>query len=279
MASSLITLRNILFAATAAVTQISMAAEPARVVFQSGASIPINAVALQGNNLVVVSATEGFTQGQTFPLASADHVYGEKPVEIYQGVALLLTDKPKEALKLLEPVIAMHKGTAKVPGNFWLEAARAALVAYATSNNAARCTEIGKEISEATPAQGIDPFVPLGKALILPSSRAEDRMLALKDLTVGSQPADVSAYASYFLGNLHQEEKRVQEALDAFLSVPGLYPTGGLILNAAAEIKGADILTTLGRRDEALALVNSAARVSTDTVLAEECKKRLETLK
>lgn len=214
MASSLITLRNILLAASAAVAQISAttAAEPARVVFQSGASIPINVIALQGDKLVVLTATEGFTPGQTFPLASADHVYGEKPVEIYQGVALLLTDKPKEALKLLEPVIAMHKGTAKVPGNFWLEAARAALVAYATSNNTARCTEIGKEISEATPAQGIDPFVPLGKALILPSSRAEDRMLALKDLTVGNQPADVSAYASYFLGNLHQEETRAGSA-------------------------------------------------------------------
>lgn len=282
MAPSPITPRSALLALALAACQIttSGAAEPAKVVFQNGSSIPVTAVALQGNNLVVTAAVDGFSQGQTFPVQSADHVYGEKPPEVNQGIALILTDKPKDALKLLEPVVAGHKGTAKVPGNFWLEAARAALVGYALSGNTARCSEIGKEISDATPAQGIDPFVALGKALLLPGTvKAEDRVISLRDLTVGNQPAEVSAYASYFAGNILLEAKRNPEALEAYLSVTCLYPTGGLILNAASEIKAADMLSALSRREEAVALLKSAERVSGGTVLAEEAKKRLESLK
>jgi len=282
MAPSFITTRSALLACALAACQIttSGAAEPARVVFQNGSSIPVTAVALQGANLVVINATDGYSQGQVIPAQSADHIYGEKPAEVNQGVALILSDKPKDGLKLLEPIVASHKGTAKIPGNFWLEAARAALVGYALSGNTARCSEIGKEISDATPAQGIDPFVSLGKALGMAATvKADDRVIALKDLTVGNQPADVSAYASYFCGNLLLDAKRNPEALEAYLSVTCLYPTGGLILNAASELKAADMLTALGRREEAVALVNSALRVSGGTVLAEEAKKRLESLK
>lgn len=39
------------------------------------------------------------------------------------------------------------------------------------------------------------------------------------------------------------------------------------------------MLSALGRREEAVALLNSAQRVSGGTVLAEEAKKRLESLK
>jgi tetratricopeptide (TPR) repeat protein len=282
MAPSSITPRTALLACAVAAFQItwSGAAESARIVFQNGSSIPISAIALQGDKIVVTASIDGFSQGQTFPVQSADHVFGEKPVEVDQAIALLLTDKPKDALKLLEPVVAGHKGTAKVPGNFWLEAARAALVGYAMSGNTARCTEIGKEIGEATPAQGIDPFVSLGKALLMPSTvAAEDRVVALRDLTVGNHPAEVSAYASYYSGNFLKQEKRAPEALEAYLSVPCLFPSGGLILNAAAEIKGAEMLAELGRREEAVALLNSALRTSGGTVLADEAKKRLESLK
>jgi hypothetical protein len=282
MAPSTNTIRAVTLAIAAVLCQVAIAdaAEDVRIVFQNGNSIPLSAVTLQGDKLVVTGSAEGFTQGQSFPAQSADHVYGERPMAIRQAVALLLMDNPKDALKQLEPIIAAHRSTAKVPGNFWLESARAALVAYALTGSTEKVSEIGKEISDATPAQGIDPFVSLGKALLLSKSVAvEDRLVALQDLTVGSQPTDVSAYASFFSGNLLKEEKRVPEALEAYLSVSCLFPSGGMMLNAVSEIKAADILATLGRREEALALVNSASRVSADTVLAEESKKRLETLK
>ena len=269
-------------ACLAAISQIaaSGAAEPAQVVFQNGRSVPVSAVTLQGTNLVVTGTAEGVGKGETFPLASADHVYGETPAEVKEAVALLLWDKPKDAIKLLEPMLATHRSTAKIPGNFWLDAARAALVAYAVTGNAGKVTEIGKEISDATPAQGIDPFVSLGKALLLPTTGdAENRLVALLDLTVGNQPADASAYASFYRGQLLAEKKRAPEALEAYLMVPCLFPSGGLILNSAAEVKAAEFLTTLGRREEAVALLNSALRTSSATILAAEAKKRLESLK
>jgi hypothetical protein len=265
-------------------------ADPVRIVFQNGRSIPISAVSLQADKIVITEASDGFNAGQTFPLASADHVYGDKPPGINPGVALLLMGKPAEALKVLEPIVAEQRLTAKIPGNFWLEAARAVLVAHALTGNTAKTSEIGKEISDATPVQGIDPFVSLGKALLLPNTTpAADRAVALGDLTTDNLPADVAAYASFFRGELLKGVKRDSdeaaakkqdaEALESYLMVPGLFPSGGLILNAVAELKASEFLVTLGRNEEAIALLNSSIRQSPETLVVADANKRLESLK
>ncbi len=252
----------------------------ARIVFQNGRSVPVTAVVVQANQIIVKAAVEGYAEGQTFPLESADHVYGTKPVEVNRAIALLLTGKPADALKLLEPVVAQHQMTAKIPGNFWLEAARATLVAYALNNDGDKCTAIGKAISDATAKQGIDPFVSLGKALMLPSStKAADRATAFQDLTTDNQPALVGAYASFFRGKALKDAKNDAEALEAYLMVPCLYPSGGMILNAAAEFNAAEYLTALGRREESLELLGSCVRQSAGTLIAVEANKRLESLK
>lgn len=259
---------------------VSAADNVPQVVFQGGRSIPLAALALQGDKLVVKTAGEGFNAGQIFTLVSADHVYGDKPAAINQGIALLLMDKPKDAQKLLEPVVAEHRPTAKISGTFWLEAARALLVASAANGDAGVCAALGKEISDATPSQGIDSFVTLGKALLLPASaKLDDRLIALRDLTVDTLPADVRAYAYYYCGNLCKKEKRNPEALESYLSVPCVVPTGGMVFNAAAEIQAADLLTALGRREEATALLNSVSRDAPGTVLVDEAHKRLESIK
>lgn len=266
------------------------AAEPIRVVFQNGRSVPISSVALQGSNLVVTSAADGFSPGQSFPLATADHIFGDRPAELGPAIALLLTEKPADALKLLEPILNSQQASAKIPGNFWLEAARAALVAYAVTGNTARCTEIGKEISDATPVQGIDPFVSLGKALQLPATtKQEDRETAFRDLTTDNLPAEVCAYAAFYRANLLQNSKRSADAaeaakqdqaiLEAYLIVPCLFPSGGMILNAVAELKASELLSALGRREEAVALLNSSIRQAAGTLVAEDANKRLESLK
>ena len=218
--------------------------------------------------------------GQTFPLVSADHIYGDKPVAVNRGIALLLLGKPVEAIALLEPVLASEKITAKIPGNFWMEAAQATLVAHALNNDAAKCTAIGKEISDATPEKGNDPFVSLGTALLLPmTTKSAERESALKDLTTADQPTVVAAYASFFLGKALNEDKKEKQALESYLAVPCLYPSGGMILTAAAELNAAEYLAALGRREEALALVRSCVRGSVDTMFATEANKRLESLK
>jgi tetratricopeptide (TPR) repeat protein len=256
-------------------------AGPLQVVFQNGRSIPASSLSLEADKLVVKTAAEGFNPGQTFPLTMADHVYGEKPAEINQAIALALAGRPEEAQALLLPVVKDHRITATIPGNFWLNAARALLVAYAINGDTAETTSIGKEISGATPAQGIDSFVLLGKALLMPvlTTKAEKRELALRDLATDNLPADLCAYASFFRGNILMKEKKNAEALEAFLSVPCLYPSGGLIFNAAAELQAADLLAALGRREEAIALLESALRVSSGTVLADEANARLTSLK
>jgi len=265
-----------------AASQLAVAAadNAPHVVFKGGHTIPLSALALQGDKLVVKTAGDGFNAGQIFPLISADHVYGDKPAAINQGIALLLMDKPKDAQKLLEPLIAEHRLSAKISGNFWLEAARALLVACALNGDARTCAALGKEISDTTPVQGMDSFVTLGKALLLPpSTKADDRLIALRDLTADTLPPETRAFAFFYYGSLCKKEKRAPEALEAYLSVSGVVPTGGMVLNAAGEIQAADLLTALERREEATALLTSVARDAPGTILVDEAHKRLESIK
>jgi hypothetical protein len=284
------TFRIALMAAAGAAVLPIRAAEPTRIVFQNGRSVQLSAVALQGDKLVTTVSADGFTQGQSIALETADHVFGEKPAEINPAIALLLTGKPAEAQKLLEPVLAAHRPTARIPGNYWLEAAKAALVAYAVQGNTTKANELGKEISDATPIQGIDPFVSLGKALMMPvTTKVSDRDVALKDLTTDNLPSDVCAYASFYRAELLKSVKKnpnpaeaikqEQEILETYLSVPCLFPTGGLVLNGVAELKAAEILAGLNRREEAVALLNSATHQTAGTLVAAEANKRLESLK
>jgi hypothetical protein len=255
-------------------------AAPAQLVFQNGRSIPLSSVDIAQDKVLIKTAADGFGAGQSFPLTAVSHVFGDRPAELNQAIALLLFDRHKEATDLLEPLLAAHRVSAKIPGNFWIESARTLLVCYALTGDAARCTQLGKDISDATPPQGSDPFVSLGKALLMPASVSpEDRDMSLKDLTTDEMPADVAAYASFYRSRLLKEQKKNAEALQALLAVPCLYPSGGLILNAAAEIQASDLLAGLSRRDEATHLINSALRVSQGTILTEEANKRLESLK
>jgi len=270
----------------AVVSSVTMAgaAEPYKIVFQNGKAIAITSIALQKDQFVVKTPGDGFTEGQLLPVASADHVFGDKPPQINQALAILLNDKAKakQAQTILEPVVAEHKITVGVYGSYWLEAARVLLVAYAVNGDAGLSVKLGKEISDSAPTQGTDPIVSLGKALLIsPLAKLEEREVPLRDLTTADNvPTDVSAYASFFRGELLREKKHDAQALEAYLMVPCLFPTGGVILNAASEMKAADLLAAQSnRREEAVALATTAVRDATGTVLAAEAKKRLESLK
>jgi tetratricopeptide (TPR) repeat protein len=256
------------------------AAELTQIVLQNGRAVPLASVALQGDKFVVKTALDGFAAGATIPLATVDHVFGEKPAAINQAIALLLTGKAAEAVKLLEPILAEHKDTAKLPGNFWLEAARAALVANSLEGAFTACGALGKDISDATPAQGVDPFVTLSKALLLPlSAKVSEREAALRDLSTDNLPADLCAYACYFRAELLKKDKREAEALEAYLSVSCLFPSGGLVVNGVAQLKAVEILTAQGRREEAMALVHAAARNTKDTPAAKLAAELLKSIK
>lgn len=266
------------------------AAEPLKIVFKNGKSLPISAAVLQGANLLVKTTTPDFIEGQSVSLASATHIYGDRPEALDLGIVLLLTDKAEEAEKLLEPIVAEQKITASIPGNFWLEAARVAVIAHAVNKNPNKVTDLGKEISTASTSQGVDPFVTLGKAVLMSSLTSYgDKESSLRSLASDKMPADVAAYASFFRGNLLNGAKRNKDpekaleqtmaTLNAYLSVSTLYPSGSRILNGAAELKAADILISLNRRPEAITLLNSAVRDADGTLIAEEAANRLKSVK
>lgn len=253
---------------------------PPTLVLVNGRAIPLAAVALQGDNFMVKAASADFVVGTAVPAATVDHVFGDKPVGINQAVALLLTGNADAAFDLLEPVLAQHKDTAKLPGNFWLEAARTAVVAKAAAGASAATNDLVKAISDATPAQGIDPINMLGKALTLPlSTKISDRVDALRALAADDMPADLGAYASFFKAELLKKDKRDAEALEAYLAVSCLYPSGGMVINGVAQLKAAEILTAMNRREEALALVNSSLRCVKGTIAEEAANQLLQSIK
>ena len=253
---------------------------PTQIVLQNGVSVPLGAVALKGDKYEIKTEVGRYVPGDTILVTSVDHVFGEKPAAINQAIALLLTGKPVDGRKVLIPILAEHKDTAKLPGNFWLEAARVSLVANALEGAGPQCDALGKEITAVTANPGQDPYVALGKALLLHKTvKLEDRQAALKAQTTDAQPADVCAYASFFLAGLLQSEKRDSEALEAYLAVPCLFPSGGMILNGVAQLKAAEFLTAEGRRTEAVSLAQSAMRYTKDTVARDLANKLYDSVK
>lgn len=268
-------------AATLIATSALHADEPIRIVFQGGRSLPIEAVSIENGKVTVKTAQDGFTQGQTFDASLADHIYGERPAALNKGIALILMDKSREALAELEPIVASQKVTAGIPGNFWLEAARATTIAQAIAGTAGKWEPVAKEITAVTPGAGNDPVTALAKALTMPLTvKLEDRLAALADLSNDTAQADIAAYASFFRGNLLKKIKgREADALEAFNTISCLYPTGGSVLNGAGELNAADFLRLQNRRTEAVALLTSAARSAKGTAIADDANKRLESLK
>jgi hypothetical protein len=251
-----------------------------KIMFSNGRGVAVDALAVEGGKFVVKKDSDGAVAGQSFTLAQATHVSGEKPAAINKAIALVLTDKPKEALELLEPLLTSQKASATVPGNYWIEAARTALYANSLYNEPAKAEALGKEISDATPAQGNDPSIRLGKAMALPKTvKSTDRIGAFGDLVADDLPAEISAVASYFRGKLLQTYDKPDDAFQAFLTVGCIYPTGGIVVTSASEFNAAQILKNRNRRDEAVALLTSAQRGAKGTVIGDDATKSLESLK
>ena len=252
-----------------------------QIVLQNGRSLPIASVTLKKDMFEVKVDTDNFGTGSTIPFTSVDHVFGDKPPAINQAIALILLGKPLEGRKLLIPILADHKDTAKLPGNFWLEAARATLVANALEGAAPPCTAIGKEISEATPDPGPDPFVELGKALLMPiTTKVSEREAALRALITDAMPTDLCAYASFFLAELLKKDTRNDAAIESYLAVPCLYPSGGLVCVGVAQLRAAQLLSGQEtRRLESRFMIQAAMRNTKDTAAKDIVAKELENLK
>lgn len=258
---------------------VAAAADPVSIIFKNNKGLALDALTLANGKFTLKAPAEGFPT-TPFNEDLASHISGEKPAEIDQAVGMLLMGKPSDALALLDPLLEKHKITAKIPGNYWIEAARAALVAHSINRSTSKCEEIGKAISDATPVAGDDPSVALSKAMLTPLSvKIDERISALGVLSADSSPPEVSAYAAFFRGNLLKTAKRPAEALEAYLLIPGVYPTGGRVINAAAELNGGEILANMNRRQEAVLVLQDAVREGKGTVIGAEAEKRIPLVK
>ncbi len=255
----------------------AQAAEPSSLVLRNGRSVPLSALSVERGSFVLKSAAGSFNAGQSFPVSAASHV-SERPAEIDQALALLLMDQPGEAVKLLDPVLALHKITAPVPENFWIDAARVAWVAGALAGDSAKTGEIVREIGETAGGRyKDDPYARLAEALA--QREAGERIEALGSLVSDILPDDLNALASFLRGKLLREAKRNDQALEAFLTAGCVYPAGGLVIVSAAELNASAILADLDRREEAVALLTSAFRGDKTGPIGSEAIKRLESLK
>ena len=92
-----------------AFTTVPLMADPAQLVFQNGRSIPLGSVDIAQDQILIKTAANGLSAGQTFPLSSVSHVFGSRPAELNQAIALLLFDRAKEAIAVLAKTAAKQK--------------------------------------------------------------------------------------------------------------------------------------------------------------------------
>lgn len=261
-----------------ALSAFTVAQDETSIVFTVGGvskSIPIEKLTLANNKFTVKDPGDKYP-AVPLELAWASHVSGEEPPQIAEAVGLLLMNKPSDAVTLLDPVLEKHQITAKIPGNYWIRAARAALVAHSINRATAKCAEIGKAISDATPVAGDDPSVALSNAMLTPLSvKIDDRIAALEALANDGSPPEVSAYACFFRGNLLKTARKEALALDSYLSIPSRFPTCGRVIVAAAELNAGELLAKLNRRPEAILCLEDAIREGKGTVISAEAEKRI----
>lgn len=243
-------------------------------------SIPVEKLSFANGKYVLKEAGDKKYPAGPFDAAWASHISGEEPSQIAEAVGLLLMNKPSDAIALLDPIMEQHQITSKVPGNFWIRAARAALVAHSVNRASSKCVEIGQAISDATPAAGDDPSVALSKAMLTPLTvKIDDRIGALEALANDASPAEVSAYASFFRGNLLKTARKNDLALESYLSIPARFPTCGRVIIAAAELNAGELLAGLNRREEAVLCLEDAVREGKGTAVGAEAEKRIPLVK
>jgi hypothetical protein len=247
-----------------ALSSFVAAQDETSVVFTVGGvskSIPIEKLTFANNKFTVKDPGDKFP-AVPLDLAWASHVSGVEPPQIAEAVGLLLMNKPSDAVTLLDPILEKHQITAKVPGNYWIRAARAALVAHS--------------INRATSVAGDDPSVALSNAMLTPLSvKIDDRIAALEALANDGSPPEVSAYACFFRGNLLKTARKDALALDSYLSIPGRFPTCGRVIVAAAELNAGELLAKLNRRPEAVLCLEDAIREGKGTAISAEAEKRI----
>lgn len=327
-------------------------AVPLRIVFQQGVAIPIDALELQGEELVTTREVSGTPAGTRIPLGDGIYVTGAKPAGTTNGLALLLENKPAEALAQLGPVLNSHLVTARTPGNFWVDTARIAAVAYSMNGDASGLQQVA-DILESTQGAA-DPMIAVAEELSKESIfTAEAKVERLLEKVNDANPTIVNALIYYFVGELRrsqlqagaagdtgaapaeateaaeaaepeaaaeepagdasadavataapdaaadpeatdEEEAAAAEAasaaeakaealsqtLEAYLTVPNAYPSGDLLINAAAEYQAAGLLLDdPDRLAEAQALLRSSMRGAAGSPLAELVKPRLDSVK
>lgn len=262
--------------------------QPVMIAFRGGRTIPVSALSVANGMFVLKQAVENLPAGQTVPLDSAETVLGDKPIELMQATAFVLQQKPADALKLLEPILVENQATATVPGNFWVEAARSAIIAYAMINNEGKVRDLKQQLDKANGGSA-DPIGKVVAALSLkPSTKFELKEQAFSDAMLDSNPVDVIAFAAYFRGQLFESVKDVNRALESYFSIVNLYPTGNNVVNAAAHFRAGEMILVQPTMDaelqklargEAIGLFKAAAADAKGTVFSEEAAKRLESLK
>lgn len=266
--------------APAAQTAAAEDVQPLRIVFQGGRTVSLEALKVEGDQFVVVAAEGDLTVGQKVPVTAADHMFGDKPAAVNEGIALMLLRNPEQAIATLEPVLESQKVTASVPGNFWVESARGAVLAYADMANGPKVEALLKELKDVNKEKGTDTLADLAKVLMLPAAtKIEQKVAAFDALINDVSPTDVAAYATYFKGEALKKAKQDAEASQSYLVAPTLYPTGNGVLNGAAELNASEFLIRKNRVNEAVNLLNSAARSAPNTSVATEAQKRLQSVK
>lgn len=239
-----------------------------------GRSLPLESVTYSKGVFTVTKADAGLNAGQTFDAKLAESISGDAPPALAKAEALLFLDDARGAIKLLEPILTSQKASAPVAGNFWVEAAHIAAVAYAVSGDAAKAKAVVSDIKDLVPGYS---GTTLGSLVdTLGSTKRDTKAQTLGSIAKDEGAPLASALATYFLGQELKLAKKNREAIEAYLTVSSIFSDVSRTLNAASEFRAAELISMTSKgRDEGVKLFQAAAQDGPNTAIAEAAQKRL----
>jgi TolA-binding protein len=214
------------------------------VILKDGRQISATGFRLDGNTLMVTSATGATTGEFGYPLPTVAEVEFPQPPQLAAAADLLAQQKAADALARIDPIVAYYEPLRNVPGNLWLPAALIKSDALALLKRDAEQAALLDEIARLPANPAAAEAVKLRTAENLVRHGEPGKAEPAFDALIGaSTDNDVLARAWVGKGAALAARGDFDAALLAYLRVPVLYPQDrgmlpGALLGAGRAFAG-----------------------------------------
>ncbi len=210
------------------------ASAPPTIVLKNGLSQPAVQIERQDDRVMVTVTTPSGGKGQVaYNVSDISELKMPPPPELATAAALIANGHAREALELLQPILAFEQSLRDIPGNYWDKTALTQSYALANVNQTAESESLLKDIIKSSS----NPEMQLAAKLQLSlESPPKDAGEALTDYdTIISKSSDAATLTRAWMaeGDIHFSQHEFADAVLNYLSVVVFYPDQNPVLPKA----------------------------------------------